>query len=54
MPIGTLNILYSAHRRGLLDFEDATERLRQTNFHVDHALVQTLIESIRKGVGGDA
>ena len=48
-PVGTLNILYSAHQHGILDFEIAMARLRATNFHIDHTIVESLIESVRKG-----
>jgi predicted nucleic acid-binding protein len=46
-PIGTLNVLYTAHGLGLLDFENAIGRLRRTNFHVNSALVESLIEKVR-------
>lgn len=46
-PIGTLNILYAADIHGVLDFEVAVERLRRTNFHVDAALIQTLLSEAR-------
>jgi predicted nucleic acid-binding protein len=45
--IGILNILDTADRRGFLDFEDAMIRLRQTNFHVDPALIEVLIVQAR-------
>jgi len=47
IPIGTLNVLYSADGLGLLDFEVAIARLRRTNFHVDNRLLDTLVERVR-------
>lgn len=47
IPIGTLNVLYSADALGLIDFEDAIARLRRTNFHVNSALLETLIQKAR-------
>jgi len=46
-PIGTLNVLYSADALGLIDFEEAIARLRRTNFHVNSALLETLIQKAR-------
>ena len=37
---GTLGVLVLAHQRGLLDFEAALARLRQTNFYLSAELVQ--------------
>ena len=52
--VGTLNILYSADVHGFLDFEAAVERLRRTNFHVDHRTIEALIlqSRSRKKRGG--
>jgi len=47
LPVGTLNILDSADLRGLLNFEETVMRLRQTNFHIDPAIIETLIERVR-------
>lgn len=47
LPVGTLNILYSAHLREFLDFELAVARPRQTNFHIEPAIIDTLIERVR-------
>lgn len=41
---GTLGILAAAAERGLVNLPTAIERLRQTNFHVDPRLLQTLLE----------
>ena len=40
--IGTLGILATAARSGLLDFNSALTRLRQTGFHVSEEVVRTL------------
>jgi predicted nucleic acid-binding protein len=41
---GTLGILDLAARRGLVDFAQAVEQLRRTNFRVPQALLQALLE----------
>jgi predicted nucleic acid-binding protein len=41
---GTLGILDLAAERGLADFAQAVERLRQTNFRVPQALLDALLE----------
>jgi predicted nucleic acid-binding protein len=46
--VGILNVLDSADRRGLLNFEEAITRLRRTNFHVDANLIESLVEQVRK------
>lgn len=46
-PLGTLAILVSADMRGLLDLEDALNRLRETNFHVPPATIEALIRDAR-------
>ena len=47
VPVGTLNVLDSADRRGFLDFQECVARLRQTSFYVDDALVETLLREAR-------
>jgi predicted nucleic acid-binding protein len=44
IPVGTLTILDSADRRGLIDFEQAVAKLQLTSFHVDPDLVAFLLE----------
>lgn len=44
---GTLGVLGQAAQRGLLDLEQALERLGQTNFRVTSALVQAVREEFR-------
>jgi hypothetical protein len=46
-PVGTLNILYSADLRGLLDFEQSVDRLRRTTFHADSKMVDALVREVR-------
>ena len=46
-PIGTLNILLSADTHGFLDFEQAVERLRSTNFHLNESLLNAVLEEVR-------
>jgi predicted nucleic acid-binding protein len=45
--IGILNVLDTADRRGFLNFEEATNRLRSTNFHVDPKLIEILVQRVR-------
>ncbi len=45
--IGTLNILEAADLRGLIEFEDAIARLRQTSFHVSDSLIDALLAKTR-------
>jgi len=40
--IGTLGVLAEAHRRQLVDFEDAVGRLRRTSFYLSEKLLATL------------
>lgn len=47
VPVGTLNILYTSHLRGLLDFEATIDRLRQTSFHLEPAIIEELIRKVR-------
>ena len=46
-PIGTLNILLSADTHGFLNFEQAVERLRSTNFHINESLLNAVLEEVR-------
>lgn len=48
VPVGTLSILAAASVRGMLRFEDAIAKLQQTNFHVDEALVESLLLESRR------
>ena len=48
---GTLGILDLAARRCLADFTQAVERLRQTDFRVPQALMESLLEEHRKRKG---
>jgi predicted nucleic acid-binding protein len=48
---GTLGILDFAEHRGLADFAQAVERLRQTNFRVPQALMDALLEAHREKRG---
>jgi predicted nucleic acid-binding protein len=50
--IGTLNILDSADRLGLLRLEDAVTKLRQTNFHIDSAIIDALVVLARARKSG--
>jgi predicted nucleic acid-binding protein len=52
IPVGTLNILETADRRGFLDFESAITRLRGTNFHVAPALIESLLAQVRARKSG--
>jgi predicted nucleic acid-binding protein len=45
---GTLGILDLAAQRGLADFAQAVEQLRQTNFRVPQALLDALLEKHKK------
>lgn len=49
VPVGTLNILFTAHGRGLLDFPASVEKLRQTSFHLNPALIQVLQDRLGMG-----
>ena len=48
---GTLGILAEAHQQGLLDFEAALTRLRQTNFYMSAALVNRVHQRLSTGRG---
>lgn len=41
--IGTLRLLQLAARRGLLDLDDAFERIKRTNFRYRHAILDALL-----------
>ena len=45
---GTLGILDLAAQRGMADFAQAVELLRQTNFRVPHSLLDALLEKHRE------
>jgi len=47
ITIGTITILDRADEAKLLDFETSISRLRATTFHLDEALVQTVIARAR-------
>ena len=47
VPVGTLSILAAAAARGFMNFEATVAKLQQTNFHMDEALVETLILEAR-------
>ena len=48
---GTLGVLDLAAQRGLADFAQAVEQLRQTNFRVPQALLDALLEKHRENEG---
>ena len=48
---GTLGILDLAAQRGLADFAQAVEQLRQTNFRIPHALLDALLEEHKEKRG---
>ena len=48
LPVGTLNLLDAADARGLLDFEEMARRLQQTNFRIDPAIIDKLIQRARQ------
>ena len=45
--IGTIKILDLADEAGLLRFEEAYDRLAETTFHIEEALVERVLASIR-------
>ena len=47
VTIGTIAILDRAAQSGLLDFETAINNLRATTFHLDEAVVRTVINKAR-------
>jgi hypothetical protein len=50
-PLGTLAILVAADTHGLLNLEDALNRLTATNFHAPAATIQQLILDARRRRG---
>ena len=46
---GTLGVLAEAHRAGLLNFEAALARLRQTNFYLSAELVDRVRKRLSTG-----
>jgi predicted nucleic acid-binding protein len=48
---GTLGVLAEAHRAGLLNFEAALARLRQTNFYLSAELVDRVRKRLSTGGG---
>ena len=47
LPVGTLTILDSADRRGLVDFEQAVAKLQVTSLHIEPELIAFLVEEVR-------
>jgi predicted nucleic acid-binding protein len=43
--IGTLGILDDAASQGLIELEDAIDRLQKTNFRISRRIIQTLLEN---------
>jgi predicted nucleic acid-binding protein len=50
---GTLGVLAEAHRAGMLDFETALSRLRQTNFYISDKVVDRARQQLSTGKGRD-
>ncbi len=48
VPIGTINVLESADQRGLLDFEDAVAKLRETTFRIDQTILDIALDRVRR------
>jgi predicted nucleic acid-binding protein len=48
---GTVGVLASAHLSGLLDFEQALARLRQTNFYVSDEVIASVRRDIAHAEG---
>jgi predicted nucleic acid-binding protein len=46
--IGTLGILEEAAKRGLIDIEQKTKALKQTNFRASERLYQAVLERVRE------
>jgi predicted nucleic acid-binding protein len=46
---GTLGVLELAAQSGLVDFAQAVDRLRRTNFRVPEVLIDALLDKLRKG-----
>jgi predicted nucleic acid-binding protein len=47
VPVGTLALLDSADRRGLVDFALAVSKLKKTNFHINPDLIELLLTESR-------
>lgn len=45
--IGTLGVLQSGAKAGLLNLRDAVEKLRETNFHIAEDLIERILENGR-------
>ena len=46
--VGTLGILEEAAKRGLIDIEQKTKELKETNFRASEKLYQTVLERVRE------
>ncbi len=46
--VGTLGILEEAAKRGLIDIEQKTKELKETNFRASERLYQTVLERVRE------
>jgi predicted nucleic acid-binding protein len=46
--IGTIGILAEAHRATLVDFDQAIDELRQTNFHIQDSVIAGVRERLAK------
>src|SRR5271157_5412558 len=46
--VGTLGILEEAAKRGLIDIEQTTKELKETNFRASERLYQTVLERVRE------
>lgn len=47
IPVGSLTLLDSADRRGLVNFAEAIAKLKTTSFHVDPELVAFLLDEVK-------
>ena len=47
LPVGTLNLLESAARRKLLNFETSVAALQQTNFRIERSILETALRRMR-------
>jgi predicted nucleic acid-binding protein len=45
--VGTVAVLFEAHKRSLLDFERVIDDLRNTTFYVDESLIQTIVARMK-------
>ena len=48
VAVGTLNVLEASDLRGLVEFEQAIDRLRNTTFHVDDSLLDKLVQDSKR------